>query len=70
MTDQQDETEQLSAVLDGLKTDAAAYFNKAKEVFGEVDEDDHSRRWLRRASNDRDSSGRNCPKKIAAKQEG
>jgi hypothetical protein len=54
MTDQQDETEQLSALLDGLKTDAAAYFNKAKEVFGEIDEDDHSRRWLRRASNDRD----------------
>jgi hypothetical protein len=36
MTNHQDETEQLRALFDGLKTDAAAYFNKAKAALPDI----------------------------------
>jgi hypothetical protein len=39
MIDQEDDNE-LTALLDGIKTDAAAYFNKVKEVVEEVGEEE------------------------------
>lgn len=38
-TDQQDENE-LSSLLEGLKTDAAAYFHKAAAALAEIGEED------------------------------
>jgi hypothetical protein len=38
MTDQEDDNE-LTALLDVIKTDAATYFNKVKEVVEEVSEE-------------------------------
>lgn len=41
MAKQQDDAEQLRALLDGIKTDAAAYFDKAKEALPDI----QSPRW-------------------------
>jgi hypothetical protein len=63
MPDQQDDAEQLSALFDGLRTDATMYFDKARGIVGEIDDEDvHWRRFA--GSNDRDEFWAKLPEEI------
>ena len=71
MAQQQDDAEQLRALLDGIKTDAAAYFDKAKEALPDI----QSPRWRLDVGGIRvravvTSTGRNYRTKSTAKQKG
>ncbi len=61
MTDQHDDNE-LTALLDGLKTDVAAYFSKTVEVLGTID--DLEFRIATRSSRDRDEYWRQLSEEI------
>src|SRR5947209_6663819 len=64
MTDKQEDNE-LSALLDGLKTDVAAYFDKASAALGEIDEEYF---YASRSLRDRDEFWAKLPEKIHAEE--